>query len=164
MDRGVITAGEPILGQNAPSRARRLIRAGDVLFSSVRPYLRGHAVVPDELDGAIASTGFTVLRPPREIDADYLLLALMAPGTVQQCMEVMKGAHYPAMKVDDVKGLRISDSGTLKEQREKVEAIWPTLLALRNNRVSLSEQLTQLIDSVKDSEFTLLQQALLLDA
>src|SRR5438067_854329 len=47
---------------SAPSRARRAIRAGDVLVATVRPYLRGMAMVPLELDGAVASTGFAVLR------------------------------------------------------------------------------------------------------
>jgi len=43
---------------DAPSRARQIIKAGDVLFSLVRPYLRKIAYVPLYLDNEIASTGF----------------------------------------------------------------------------------------------------------
>lgn len=46
----------------APSRARQVVQTGDVLFSTVRPYLRNIAAVPSPLDGEIASTGFAVLR------------------------------------------------------------------------------------------------------
>ncbi|MDE2823011.1 MAG: restriction endonuclease subunit S, partial [Chloroflexota bacterium] len=49
------------LGRNAPSRARQRVRSGDTLFSTVRTYLRNVAMVPPELDGEVASTGFCVL-------------------------------------------------------------------------------------------------------
>lgn len=57
---------------DAPSRARQVVGAGDVLFSLVRPYLRNIAQVGDELDGEIASTGFAVLRPAEGVDAKFL--------------------------------------------------------------------------------------------
>lgn len=46
----------------APSRARQLVVTGDVLVATVRPNLNGVAVVPAELNGATASTGYCVLR------------------------------------------------------------------------------------------------------
>ena len=50
-------------GADAPSRARKAIRKGDVLVSTVRPNLNAVAMVPAYLDGHIASTGFCVIRP-----------------------------------------------------------------------------------------------------
>lgn len=47
----------------APSRARQQVKTGDGLVSTTRPNLNAVAVVPLQLDGAIASTGFAVLRP-----------------------------------------------------------------------------------------------------
>lgn len=61
-----IVETQEIEGSAAPSRARKAIRAGDVLVSTVRPNLNAVAVVPDHLDGEIASTGFAVLRPKRQ--------------------------------------------------------------------------------------------------
>jgi type I restriction enzyme S subunit len=49
-------------GSEAPSRARKIIKAGDTLFSTVRPYLRNIAQVPSNLDDEIGTTGFCVLR------------------------------------------------------------------------------------------------------
>ena len=53
--------------KDAPSRARQIVHAGDVLFATVRPYLRNIACVPNNYDEQIASTGFSVLRPAKGI-------------------------------------------------------------------------------------------------
>ena len=52
-----------MLGADAPSRARKEVSASDILVSTVRPNLNAVAIVPPELDGQIASTGFCVLSP-----------------------------------------------------------------------------------------------------
>src|SRR5207245_3192120 len=59
-------------GRDAPSRARRPIQAGDVLFSNVRTYLRNVALVPSNLGAQLCSTGFTVLRANSAIDPRLL--------------------------------------------------------------------------------------------
>src|SRR4051812_29619614 len=61
-DRNVIAKPKLVLGRDAPSRARRRIEPGDVLFSTVRTYLRNVAIVPESLDSQLASTGFALLR------------------------------------------------------------------------------------------------------
>ncbi len=68
----VIREPKRLLGKDAPSRARRQIKAGDTLFSTVRTYLKNIAVVPDDLDNAVTSTGIAVLRPAPHIDPRYL--------------------------------------------------------------------------------------------
>ena len=62
-----------LLGSEAPSRARKSIRQGDVLVSTVRPNLNAVALVPASLDGAVASTGFCVLRANSRVLPEYLL-------------------------------------------------------------------------------------------
>ena len=57
-----IVGAREILGSEAPSRARKLTRCNDVLVSTVRPNLNAVAIVSQSLDGAVASTGFAVLR------------------------------------------------------------------------------------------------------
>src|SRR6266496_6377949 len=58
-----------LLGADAPSRARKVIRERDVLFATVRPTLRRIALVDSALDDQICSTGFCVLRPGAKLDA-----------------------------------------------------------------------------------------------
>tara|TARA_R110002096_G_scaffold344921_2_gene537812 strand:+ start:49078 stop:50646 length:1569 start_codon:yes stop_codon:yes gene_type:complete len=56
----------------APSRARKMVRSGDVLISLVRPYLKNIAIVPQELDNQWASTAFCICRPHEGIDSRFL--------------------------------------------------------------------------------------------
>ncbi len=62
-----ITETKAISGEVAPSRARRPVQVGDVLFSNVRTYLRNIAVVTEGLAADVCSTGFTVLRPSNAV-------------------------------------------------------------------------------------------------
>ena len=57
-----ITNATPTLGSEAPSRARKAIETDDILFAIVRPTLKRTALVTPEHNGAIASTGYCVLR------------------------------------------------------------------------------------------------------
>jgi type I restriction enzyme, S subunit len=81
-----------------PSRARKLLKANDVLFATVRPGLRRVALVPAELDGEIASTGFCVLRPNLDVvDPLYLFYACSEPTFVAKVAAHQKGSSYPAV-------------------------------------------------------------------
>ena len=62
-----ITESVQIDASNAPSRAKRRVFEGDVLFGTTRPMLRRYALVPAGYDNAIASTGFCVLRPKESL-------------------------------------------------------------------------------------------------
>jgi type I restriction enzyme S subunit len=93
-----ITASRVVPTTEAPSRARQLVKAGDVLVSTVRPNLNGVAVVPDALDGAIASTGFCVLRAKSsELDGRYLFHWAKSPKFISDMVRKATGANYPAV-------------------------------------------------------------------
>lgn len=49
--------------KDAPSRAQQVVRTGDILFSTLRPYLQNIAMVPNDFDGFIASSGLCIIRP-----------------------------------------------------------------------------------------------------
>lgn len=81
---GTIDSTSQIKGQDAPSRARMRLRAGDVIASAVEGSLDKVALVSKEYGGAIGSTGFFVLRP-RTVQSGYLL-ALTKSVVVQDQM------------------------------------------------------------------------------
>lgn len=82
----------------APSRARQIVRANDVLVSTVRPNLNAVAVVSDKLDGATASTGYCVLRPmPDRVHHRYLFHWARAPEFIGEMTCLATGANYPAV-------------------------------------------------------------------
>jgi type I restriction enzyme S subunit len=68
-----VSAPRRIENALAPSRARNALRSGDVIFSLVRPYLKNIAIIPPELDSAVASTAFFVCRPGQGIDSRFLI-------------------------------------------------------------------------------------------
>jgi type I restriction enzyme, S subunit len=97
-DSKTIQPNEPILAGEAPSRARQLIKSGDVLVSTVRPNLNAVAMVNEDLDGATASTGFCVLRSnPEKIDRSYLFQWVKTSTFVSDMVRKATGASYPAV-------------------------------------------------------------------
>lgn len=105
--RNAISSPKHLVGRNAPSRARQIVRSGDVLLSTVRTYLKNIAMVPPELDGATASTGFCVLRPAPGIEGRYLLHRVLENRWVQRLSERQTGTSYPAVRDADVKEMAI---------------------------------------------------------
>lgn len=86
------------IGRDAPSRARKEIRTGDVLFATVRPSLRRIAVVPQDLDHQVCSTAFCVLRAnPDLIDPEFLFYAVSNDRFVARVTTHERGISYPAV-------------------------------------------------------------------
>ena len=89
--------------EDAPSRARQIVRTGDVLFATVRPYLRNIASVPDEYDQQIASTGFSVLRPAEGVCPAFLYYKAISRDLVNALSGVQYGVSYPAIRDEQVR-------------------------------------------------------------
>ena len=124
IDKSTQTIGEPksFLGRDAPSRARRVIHEGDVLFSTVRTYLKNIAAVPEELDGALTSTGIAVLRASAAIDRRYLFNWVCSDEFVGKMSGAQDGTLYPAVTDKDVSGASVS-LPPLPEQRRIVAKV-----------------------------------------
>ncbi len=119
----------------APSRARQNMRAGDVLVSMTRPNLNAVALVPDTLDGAVASTGFHVLRA-QNVDPRWLFAAVRAPDFVESMTRLVQGALYPAVRPADVRAYRLPIP-PLAEQRRIVAKLDELLASSRAARAAL---------------------------
>lgn len=91
----------------APSRARRVVRSGDTLVSTVRTYLKAIATVPEAADNLIASTGFCVIRPGEEIDAAFLGWAMKSEPIVGEIVARSVGVSYPATNASEVVKLEV---------------------------------------------------------
>ena len=102
-ERKRISGVRSTLPAEAPSRARQLVRKGDVLVSTVRPNLNAVAYVTSEFDGATVSTGFTVLRPTKATDGRYLFHWVRTPTFIGSMVREATGASYPAVSDRTVK-------------------------------------------------------------
>jgi type I restriction enzyme S subunit len=143
----VITSAPEILGADAPSRARKEICEGDILVSTVRPNLNAVAIVPQHLDGQIASTGFCVLRPNKSaIVGKYLFYFTTTPNFVGILSGKVRGAHYPAVSDNDVKEIELP-LPSLSEQRRIVE-ILDQANALRKKRAEADEKAARILPAL----------------
>lgn len=86
--------------EKAPSRARKIVERGDVLYATVRPYLHNMCVVEKDFSHEpIASTGFAVLAVERGIENTFLFYYMLSPIFDQYAnsSENSKGVAYPAI-------------------------------------------------------------------
>ena len=93
----IIDKPKMILAGNAPSRATRKLHKNDVLFSMVRPYLKNVALVPDEFEEAVASTGFYVITPSVGYHPQFLLHLMLSNYVVDGLNSFMKGDNSPSI-------------------------------------------------------------------
>lgn len=113
-----ISSPQVILASDAPSRARQVTAENDVLVSTVRPKLNTVAIVTKEHAGAIASTGFCVLRPvPRKLDARFLFHWISSEATINQLVALATGATYPAVSDKIIKSLPFVPPSFFEQQR-----------------------------------------------
>lgn len=94
--------------EDAPSRARRIVRDGDVIISTVRTYLQAIAPVENPPDNLIVSTGFAVVRPSHLLDHRFCKYALRANKFLWEVESRSTGVSYPAINASDLRDIKVS--------------------------------------------------------
>lgn len=93
----------------APSRAKMVVREGDIIVSTTRPNRGAITPISKEQDGFIASTGFAILRDLKDskVLKDYLFVALRTSLSLQQMEQRTTGGNYPAITTGDLRKIKI---------------------------------------------------------
>ncbi len=94
--------------EDAPSRARRIVRNGDVIISTVRTYLQAIAPVENPPDNLIVSTGFAVVRPSNVLDHRFCKYVLRASCFLWEVESRSTGVSYPAINASDLGDIKVS--------------------------------------------------------
>ena len=100
---GGVSAGEllnepaAIRFGSAPSRARRIVRQGDTIVSTVRAYLKAVWFADDEADDLVCSTGFAVLTPKSDAFPKFVSYVVQSEPFTHQVMANSVGVAYPAI-------------------------------------------------------------------
>ena len=92
-----------IEASKAPSRARKIVQFGDIIYATVRPYLHNMAIIDREFTHKpIASTGFAVMTCCKGIFNKYLFNLLLSPyfDSYANATDNAKGVAYPAINDD----------------------------------------------------------------
>jgi len=103
---GAINETTPYHFQDAPSRARRVVNHGDIIWSCVRPNRRSHAVIWQPPENLVASTGFAVITPI-SLPTSFLYQAVTTDLFVGYLENHAKGAAYPAVVAGDFERAKI---------------------------------------------------------
>ena len=103
---GVIESTQYFPWNEAPSRARRVLRPGDTLVGTVRPANGSYSFVGN--DGLTGSTGFAVLRPSHRRYRELVYLSASAPDNIDWLAHLADGAAYPAVRPETVGETKIA--------------------------------------------------------
>ena len=132
----------------APSRAKRLIREGDVVLSTVRPGRRSMFFVRQADPELVVSTGFAVLRAHREyIEPRFLYACIYDKAFTEYLVKQEKGAAYPAVLPEDVAEavIRIPP---LPEQRAIAH-----ILGTLDDKIELNRRMSETLEAMARALF-----------
>lgn len=134
----------------APSRAQQIVKFGDVLFSTVRTYMKNIAIVDKEIfNNQIASSGFTILRANDKMNYKYIYYYSISDVFLNPLNKLQTGSSYPAVRDSDVLSQKIP-LPPLPEQHLIVQAIESRLSVADKLAESINESL-QKAESLRQS-------------
>src|SRR5690606_626841 len=81
------------------SRARRILRKDYIIYSTVRPYLRNIAIIEEELNNYIGSTGFVVFKTYKILNK-FVFNFLLNPDLNNEFEKTMVGFNSPSISND----------------------------------------------------------------
>src|SRR5690554_5018657 len=142
---------ETITYSEAPSRARKLVRKGDVLMSNVRPNLQAFAYFDKEGDDFVASTGFSVITAKDMSDGKFIYQSILADDVSRQIAAMVAGSNYPAISSSNVKNLELV-APPLPEQQK--------IAAILSSVDDVIEKTRAQIDKLKDLKTGMMQELL----
>ena len=143
-------------GKDAPSRAKKVVKQGDIVFATTRPNLKNIAIVNKDYINPIASTGFCVLRPiETKLNNEYLFYFLTSQKVQELITPFIKGAQYPAISDKDLLSIKIPLPNSIKEQ-EKIVSTIKLITDTTNNFIN---EIQIKLDNMKALKSSLLDQA-----
>lgn len=135
----------------SPSRARKCVRKGDVLMSTVRPNLKGFAYFDVQGDDFVASTGFAVLTANKMSDSNFLYQSILSDNVTRQIEGLVAGSNYPAISSANVKNLEVL-APPLPEQQK--------IATILSSVDEVIEKTRAQIDKLKDLKTGMMQELL----
>ncbi|HBG20436.1 MAG TPA: hypothetical protein DDY32_14515 [Desulfobulbaceae bacterium] len=136
----------------APSRARRILRNGDVLMSTVRPNLKAFAYCNLPEGNYVASTGFAVLRAIQGNDPRFILYSILSDDIARQIESRIVGSNYPALNSSDVSRLLIPN--WKPSQQSRIAEILSTIDEIIEKTESLITKYQQIKAGLMHDLFT----------
>lgn len=139
--------------QNAPSRARKIARLGDIIVSTVRTYLRAIDIINSgEKEKYIYSTGFAILSPLKNILSEFMIYICRSEYFTNQVSIYSTGINYPSINDTALKMINIV-MPTLSEQ-QTIAAYLDQKCGEIDELITLQEEMITKLQSYKQSVIT----------
>ena len=137
----------------APGRAKRCAKDGDVIWGMVRPNLKAYALVTNPKETDVFSTGFAVLSA-KKVPYSYLYCAVTQEEFVGYLVNATNGAAYPAVKPVhfEVADILKPDDKVLEQFHSVADSIYRKKEALENQNHNLSEARDLLLPKLMNGE------------
>lgn len=149
--RGAIEGYQIIAPQSEklPSRARRKISSGDIIYSSVRPIQEHYGLILNPDENVLVSTGFTVVRNTEQLVCPELLYLFLTQDSVTKKLQQIAEqsvSTYPSIKADDLAALELPLPSA-------IEAAWlqpflENIFAIMDSNRQMCMQLAKLRDAL----------------
>ncbi len=125
----VVSEPKIVETEKAPSRASRMLHPGDTVFSMVRPYLKNIAYIDDSIADSIASTGFYICTPRKNVLAKYNYYMMISPYVVDGLNAFMKGDNSPSIRKEDLEWFPYPIPPLPEQQRivDRIESLFAKL-------------------------------------
>ena len=140
---GSITSYQEILGNEAPSRAKLLVKKGNVICARVKDSEENVALIPEELDGIIVSTGFVVLHPVPPMTSEALYVLLRLKSTLNQVRWKSVGTIMPAITDNEYLSIKLP-----KLTENRINMITKEIKDVEQQRRYIRDKLKQLSTNI----------------
>lgn len=137
---------ERLVFARAPSRARKIVREGDTILSTVQTYLRAILYIDAQLAGKIVSTGFAVLRPKVGVYPQLLSYALSGSAFIEAVIKKSVGISYPAINDTKLLAIKIKLPRTIEAQK----ALYARILGLTQSTDEAVDKETRMIRCLQE--------------
>lgn len=138
--------------EDAPSRARRIVKNDSIVYSTVRPIQRHYGILKNPPENLIASTGFAVIDCIENLSNPKYIYYLLTTNEITQKLDMIANGSvstYPSIKPSDIENLRVIIPSTYEEQ----VAIGQVLSSL-DEKIELLEEENKTLETLAQTIFT----------
>jgi type I restriction enzyme S subunit len=155
LDTGSITCGkvdsfQELLLEDAPSRAKRLVKHNDIVYSTVRPIQRHYGFITNPLSNLVVSTGFSVIETKTNLAEPLFIYYYLTSTDIVEILDVIADGStsaYPSLKPSDIENLDISLPPLLEQK-----AIASVLSSL-DDKIDLLHRQNKTIEAMAETLF-----------
>ena len=148
--------------EKLPSRARRIVKANDIVYSTVRPNQLHFGIISNPLENMLVSTGFSVIRSKYAyISSPYIYHFLTSPDFIEKMQQLAEQSTstFPSVKPSDIGTCLIpcADETEMTDITDKINDMYAMVSANQQENKCLANLRDTLLPKLKNGEIDVSQ-------